>query len=199
MQPATKYRTILIFGAPGTGKGTQGKILNQIPGLVHVACGEVLRSLDCNSKFGKVFLEYSSEGQFVPDHIAIQIWCDYINNLVQSEQFEPERDYLVLDGIPRNLPQAQAMDDYIDVRQIIYLRCHDPEVLVKRIKGRALREHRFDDDDEHVIRRRLEEYAAQTAPTLSYYPPDRIQEIDATDTPVGVLFEITNAFRRTLS
>ena len=113
MQFATKYRTVLIFGAPGTGKGTQGKILNQIPGFVHVACGEVLRSLDCNSKFGKVFLEYSSEGQFVPDEIAIQIWCDYINNLVQSEQFEPERDYLVLDGIPRNLPQAQAMDDYI--------------------------------------------------------------------------------------
>ena len=199
MQFATKYRTVLIFGAPGTGKGTQGKILNQIPGFVHVACGEVLRSLDCNSKFGKVFLEYSSEGQFVPDEIAIQIWCDYINNLVQSEQFEPERDYLVLDGIPRNLPQAQAMDDYIDVRQIIYLRCHDPEVLVKRIKGRALREHRFDDDDEHVIRRRLEEYAAQTAPTLSYYPPDRIQEIDAINTPVGVLSEITNAFRKILS
>jgi adenylate kinase len=199
MQFATKYRTVLIFGAPGTGKGTQGKILNQIPGFVHVACGEVLRSLDCNSKFGKVFLEYSSKGQFVPDEIAIQIWCDYINNLVQSEQFEPERDYLVLDGIPRNLLQARAMDDYIDVRQIIYLRCHDPEVLVKRIKGRALREHRFDDDDEHVIRRRLEEYEAQTAPTLSYYPPDRIQEIDATNTPVGVLSEITGALRRVLS
>ena len=91
------------------------------------------------------------------------------------------------------------MDDYIDVRQIIYLRCHDPEVLVKRIKGRALREHRFDDDDEHVIRRRLEEYEAQTAPTLSYYPPDRIQEIDATNTPVGVLSEITGALRRVLS
>jgi adenylate kinase len=198
MQFATKYRTVLIFGAPGTGKGTQGKILNQIPGLVHVACGEVLRSLDLNTKLGKVFLEYSSKGEFVPDDIAIQLWRDYIDNLVRDKQFKPAADYLVLDGIPRNLPQARAMDDYIDVRQIIYLRCHDPEVLVKRIKGRALREHRFDDDDEHVIRRRLEEYEAQTAPTLSYYPPDRIQEIDATNTPVGVLSEITNALRRVL-
>lgn len=199
MQFATQCRTVLIFGAPGTGKGTQGKILNQIPGFVHVACGEILRSLDCNSKFGKVFLEYSSKGQFVPDELAIQIWCDYIDSLVRSEQFEPERDYLVLDGIPRNLPQARAMDNHIDVRQIIYLRCHDLEVLVKRMKGRALRENRVDDADEQVIRHRLEEYEHQTAPTLSHYPPDRIQEIDATDTPVGVLSEITNALRRALS
>ena len=199
MQFATQCRTVLIFGAPGTGKGTQGKILNQIPGFVHVACGEILRSLDCNSKFGKVFLEYSSKGQFVPDELAIQIWCDYIDSLVRSEQFEPERDYLVLDGIPRNLPQARAMDNYIDVRQIIYLRCHDLEVLVKRMKGRALRENRVDDADEQVIRHRLEEYEHQTAPTLSHYAPDRIQEIDATDTPVGVLSEITNALRRALS
>ena len=198
MQFSTKYRTVLIFGAPGTGKGTQGKILNQIPGLVHVACGEVLRSLDLNTKLGKVFLEYSSKGEFVPDDIAIQLWRDYIDNLVRDKQFKPAADYLVLDGIPRNLPQARAMDDHIDVRQIIYLRCHDPEVLVNRMKGRAHQEKRFDDVNEKVIRHRLEEYEAQTAPTLSYYPLDRIQEIDATNTPVGVLSEITNALRRVL-
>ncbi len=199
MQSATKYRTVLIFGAPGTGKGTQGKILNQIPGFVHVACGEVLRALDLNSKLGKVFLEYSNKGEFVPDDLAIQLWRDYIDNLVQTEQFKPAADYLVLDGIPRNLPQARAMDNYIDVRQIIYLRCQDMKVLVKRIKGRALRENRSDDVDEQVIRHRLEEYEHQTAPTLSYYPSDQIQEIDATDTPVGVLSEITSTLRRALS
>lgn len=199
MQPATKYRTVLIFGAPGTGKGTQGKILNQIPGFVHVACGEVLRTLDLNSKLGKVFLEYSSKGEFVPDDLAIQLWRDYIDNLVQAEQFKPAVDYLVLDGIPRNLPQTQAMDCYIDVRQIIYLRCQDMEMLVNRIKGRALRENRFDDVNERVIRHRLEEYENQTAPMLSYYRSDQIQEIDATGTPVAILSEITNVLRRTLS
>ena len=199
MLPATRYRTILIFGAPGTGKGTQGKILNQIPGFVHVACGEVLRSLDLHSRLGKVFLEYSSKGEFVPDDIAIQLWRDYIDDLVQEKRFQPEIDYLLLDGIPRNLPQACAMDCHIDVRQIIYLRCHDLEVLVKRMKSRAHREKRFDDVNEQVIRHRLEEYESQTAPTLSHYPPDVIEEIDATDTPVGVLSEITNAFRRVLS
>lgn len=199
MQSATKYRTILIFGAPGTGKGTQGKILNQIPGFVHVACGEVLRSLDLHSRLGKVFLEYSSKGEFVPDDIAIQLWRDYIDNLVQEKRFQPQVDYLLLDGIPRNLPQARAMDCHIDVRQIIYLRCQDPEVLVTRMKGRAHREKRFDDVNEKVIRHRLEEYEAQTAPTLSHYPSALIQEIDATNTPVGVLHEITNGLRRVLS
>jgi adenylate kinase len=91
------------------------------------------------------------------------------------------------------------MDCHIDVRQIIYLRCHDPEVLVKRMKSRAHREKRFDDVNEKVIRHRLEEYEAQTAPTLSHYPPDLIEEIDATDTPVGVLHEIANSLRRVLS
>jgi adenylate kinase len=67
------------------------------------------------------------------------------------------------------------------------------------MKSRAHREKRFDDVNEKVIRHRLEEYEAQTAPTLSYYPPDCIQEIDATNTPVGVLHEITNVFRRVLS
>ena len=126
MLPATRYRTILIFGAPGTGKGTQGKILNQIPGFVHVACGEVLRSLDLHSRLGKVFLEYSSKGEFVPDDIAIQLWRDYIDDLVQEKRFQPEIDYLLLDGIPRNLPQARAMDCHIDVRQIIYLQMSGP-------------------------------------------------------------------------
>ena len=199
MQPATKYRTVLIFGAPGTGKGTQGKILNQIPGFVHVACGDVFRSLDLNSKLGQVFLEYSSKGVLVPDDLAIQLWYDYIDKLVQVEQFQPEADYLVLDGIPRNLPQAREMDDYIDVRQIIYLRCRDIEVLVKRMKQRALHENRLDDVNEQVIRRRLEEYDTQTAPTLSHYPPDRIQEINATGTPVAVLSEIIGILRASLS
>ena len=67
------------------------------------------------------------------------------------------------------------------------------------MKSRAHREKRFDDVNEKVIRHRLEEYEAQTAPTLSHYSPDLIQEIDATNTPVGVLHEITNGLRRVLS
>ena len=195
---STKYRTFLILGAPGTGKGTQGKILGQIPGFVHVACGDVFRSLTPTSKLGKIFLDYSSKGMFVPDDLTIQLWCEHIDRRVKVDQFRPESDYLVLDGIPRNLPQAQAMDDYIHVCQIIYLQCQDNEILVKRMKQRALHENRLDDANEQVIRHRLEEYEAQTAPTLSHYSPDLIKRVDATGTPLEVLAEIINLVRSSL-
>lgn len=199
MQSTSKHRTFLIFGAPGTGKGTQGRILGQIPGFVHVSCGDAFRALDSNSKLGKVFLEYSSKGLLVPDDLTIQLWHDHIDKLVQVDQFQPETDYLVLDGIPRNLPQAQAMDDYIDVSQVIYLQCQDVEVLVKRMKQRALHENRLDDVNEQVIRCRFEEYATQTAPTLSHYSQDLITRINATATPLQVLSEIIDTLQTSIT
>ena len=60
------YRTILLFGAPGSGKGTQGKILGSIPGFFHCACGDVFRSLDLKTEIGQAFLAYSSRGELVP-------------------------------------------------------------------------------------------------------------------------------------
>src|SRR5438067_5272245 len=62
-----KYRTLLLFGPPGAGKGTQGKILGTIPNFFHCACGDVFRSLKTDSQIGSVFLEYSSRGELVPD------------------------------------------------------------------------------------------------------------------------------------
>ncbi|MCZ6678199.1 MAG: nucleoside monophosphate kinase [Candidatus Poribacteria bacterium] len=199
MQPTSKYRTFLIFGAPGTGKGTQGRILGQLPEFVHVSCGDVFRALDPNSKLGKVFLEYSSEGRFVPNDLTIQLWHDQIDKLVQIGRFHPETDYLVLDGIPRNLSQAQEMDRYIDICQIIYLRCQNIEVLVRRMKQRALHESRLDDANEQVIRWRLKEYEAQTAPTLSHYSSDLVTEIDATGTPLEVLSEIIDTLQSSIA
>ena len=70
---ASKYKSILLFGAPGSGKGTQGKILGTIPGFFHCACGDVFRAVDVRSDFGKAFLDYSSRGQLVPDDLVNQI------------------------------------------------------------------------------------------------------------------------------
>src|SRR6185295_9118273 len=75
-----KYRTILLFGAPGAGKGTQGKILGTIPNFFHCACGDVFRSLKTDSTVGQVFLEYSSRGELVPDQPTIDLWRYFINN-----------------------------------------------------------------------------------------------------------------------
>ena len=179
-----KYRTYLIFGAPGSGKGTQGKILGMIPRFFHLACGDVFRSLDTRTELGQAFLEYSSRGELVPDDLTVQLWQARIADVVRSHIFKPDIDSLVLDGIPRNLQQAQIMEDIIEVKKVFHLGCPDRSALVSRLKKRALKENRFDDANEEVIRRRLETYVRESRPVLEFYGPDLIKEIDATQAPV---------------
>ena len=91
-----KYKTILLFGAPGAGKGTQGKILGTIPNFFHCACGDVFRSLKTDSDLGRVFLEYSSKGQLVPDEPTVQLWRHFIEASTKTGRFHPGQDTLVL-------------------------------------------------------------------------------------------------------
>src|SRR5690349_119234 len=98
-----KYRTILLFGAPGAGKGTQGRILGTIPRFYHCACGDVFRNLRPENELGRTFVEYSSRGQLVPDEATVQLWRQNIEMNTRVGRFHPEADTLVLDGIPRNV------------------------------------------------------------------------------------------------
>lgn len=188
-----KYRTYLIFGAPGAGKGTQGKILGIIPRFFHCECGEVFRSLDTRTEVGQAFLEYSSRGQLVPDEITVKLWMARIGDMVGSHAFKPDIDALVLDGIPRNVRQAEIMQDMIEVKKVFHLSCPDRDALVARIKKRALKENRFDDANEDVIRNRLATYEAESKPLLDFYGPKLTKFIDATQPPVVVARDILNA------
>ena len=145
-----RYRTILLFGAPGSGKGTQGKILGSIPGFYHNATGDVFRSLDLQSEMGRTFWEYAGRGQLVPDELTIRLWKQYIKGMEMINQFHPETEMLVLDGIPRNLTQASLLEDTIDVRRVVYLQCADLNKMVERLRRRALKENRFDDANDFI-------------------------------------------------
>lgn len=193
-----KYRTFLIFGAPGSGKGTQGKVIGGLPGFVHVACGDVFRALDPTSELGQVFLQYSSQGQLVPDDLTVQLWREHIQKLIQTEQFRPAEDYLVLDGIPRNVNQAEILDQYIEVQRLLYLECQDSEALIARLRRRALRENRPDDAHEEVIRARLEAFEAETAPVIAYYPADRVVRLNGVQPPLQVLHDVVTAMAAVL-
>jgi adenylate kinase len=185
-----KYRTILLFGAPGSGKGTQGKILGTIPNFFHCACGDVFRNLTMDSEIGKIFVEYSSRGKLVPDEQTIQLWRESIENNTRSGRFVPEQSTLVLDGIPRNAHQAEMLEDTINVVAIFKLRCTKPENLIQRLQRRALKENRLDDANLDVIRARLKTYEKETKPLLNFYGRKIVHRIDADQEPVKVLSDI---------
>jgi adenylate kinase len=190
-----RYKTILLFGAPGSGKGTQGKILGSIPGFFHTACGDVFRQLDLKSDLGKIFWEYSSRGELVPDDLTVRMWKDFIDGAERTNRFHPETEILVLDGIPRNMTQAKFMDQHLDVIKVIYLVCTDMTKMVERLKRRALKENRIDDANDKVIQNRLEVYDRETKPVLEHYPADKIAKVDATMSQIRVLQSIINVIQ----
>src|SRR3954466_8290161 len=185
-----RYKSILLFGAPGSGKGTQGKILGSIPGFYHSACGDVFRTLDLQSEMGRIFWEYSSRGELVPDEFTVKLWKNYIKGMEMINEFHPETEILILDGIPRNLRQAGLMDEVLDFLKVIYLVCADMKKMVERLRRRALKENRFDDANDKVIQHRLEVYDRDTKPVLDHYPSDKVMRIDATMNQIHVLSEI---------
>lgn len=190
-----RYKTVLLFGAPGSGKGTQGKILGAIPGFFHTACGDVFRQLDLKSELGKVFLEYSGQGKLVPDDLTVALWKDFIVGAEQTNRFHPETEVLVLDGIPRNLAQARIMDTHLDVIKVIHLVCSDMSKMVERLKRRALKENRIDDANDKVIQHRLEVYERETHPVLNHYPKEKVAQVDATWSQIRVLKSIIDVIQ----
>jgi adenylate kinase len=184
------YKSLLLFGAPGSGKGTQGKILGTIPGFYHCACGDVFRAVDVRSSFGRAFLEYSSKGQLVPDDISIGLWSTQIDSMVQSGRFKPDIDFLVLDGIPRNTNQAKILGGKLDVRRVFHLTCSDKSKIYDRLQRRALKENRLDDINVEVIERRLRVYEEETKPVLDFYGSKLITNVNAEQWPYQVLRDI---------
>lgn len=187
-----RLKSILLFGAPGSGKGTQGKIIGSIPGFFHSATGDIFRSLDLQSEAGRLFWEYAGKGKLVPDDVTVRVWKQYIKGMEMVNQFHPETEILILDGIPRNVAQARLLENTIDVLRVIHLKCTDLSKMVERLRRRALRENRFDDANDDVIKRRLEIYERDTRPVLDYYPEEKIIRVDATKSQIRVLSEIVD-------
>jgi adenylate kinase len=192
----TPYRTVLLFGAPGSGKGTQGKILNAMPGFRHVACGDVFRALDRSSPIGVEFSKFASGGGLVPDELTVELWRSTMEGMVRDGRYAPEREVLLLDGIPRTLEQAVLMKDMIDVAAIIHLYVNDATQIVQRLQARAAKENRKDDADIEVIRYRIDVYEEQTRPVLQNYPFNKIFRVNATQEPGRVTEDILKALGR---
>jgi len=193
MHPPYPYPATLIFGIPGAGKGTQGDFLKTIPGFFHVSSGNVFRQMGDATEEARTVREYIRAGELVPDDLTIKIFLEHLETERQAGKLKPERDLLLLDGIPRAPLQCRLLRPYIDVKLILHLVCHDQEAMIERIRRRARQENRTDDVSEEVIRKRFAIYHRQTLPVLNEYPGDLVTEIDANQSQAEVLLACLSA------
>jgi adenylate kinase len=177
---------------PGSGKGTQGAVLGQLPAFVHISMGDVFRKIPKNGRFGREIEQYTAQGLMVPDDLTVRIFERHLNILEMQELLIPEQHTLVLDGLPRSHSQAERLDGFIDVIQIFHLKIDQTPKVVERLKARALSENRLDDMSEEVIRRRLQTYHDETFQTLSFYPRELVFEVDASRRAIDVLCDVAN-------
>jgi len=184
------YNTVLFFGYPGCGKGTQGMTLAGMPNLVHLAMGDIFRSLDKRSPIGQEFLSYSTKGHLVPDDLTVRVWKKHVESAANEGEIRPDYHVLLLDGIPRTPSQVEHLSPLINILRVIHLKMDDHDKLVARLKGRAAKSNRPDDAKESVIRNRIKVYEAETLPVLACYDNELIQDINADQHPLTVLRDI---------
>lgn len=157
---------IILFGAPGCGKGTQAKRLAEHYDLYHISTGEVIRSeIARGTELGKSMESYISRGELAPDSIVVEMVRDYMRTHADKG--------CIFDGFPRTTAQAEIFDTLLSeigskVDAMIYMDVPEEE-LVKRILLRGKDSGRADDASEDVIRNRIEIYRAQTAIVADHY------------------------------
>ncbi|MEN9654487.1 MAG: adenylate kinase [Chlamydiota bacterium] len=193
------FRSILLFGPPGSGKGTLGKFLSSAGNHFHLSSGDIFRGLSFESPAGKLYHNYAGKGLLVPDEITIQIWDHYVHGLIATNRYFPSQQLLLLDGIPRTAPQAAMLSQHVDIQKIIVLEVKDHEVLVQRLLRRALIEKRMDDMDPSILRTRLDVYQRETIRLLDHYPNDWIVRFNAAQKPLEVLRDVLASLSDLLS
>jgi len=176
---------LVIFGPPGSGKGTQSEKIIDRYELTHVSTGMLFRKhLEEGTKLGKLAKQYMDEGKLVPDEVVIDMVEDKIDNTPNTKGF-------IFDGFPRTVKQAEALDEILEERGekiscTISLIVPDRE-LKKRIKKRSETSGRTDDQDEKKIETRIEVYKEETLPVSDYYEKQgKLEEVEG----VGSIDEI---------
>ncbi|MGN0207565.1 MAG: adenylate kinase [Muribaculaceae bacterium] len=158
---------LVIFGAPGSGKGTQSEKLIETYGLFHISTGEVLRDqIAKGTELGKTADKFISNGQLIPDDLMVNILSDLLDSNPAT------RDGVIFDGFPRTIPQAVALNEMLakrgaQVNAVVGLEVADDELIDRLIK-RGVESGRSDDNLE-TIQKRLAVYHSQTQPLRDFY------------------------------
>ena len=158
---------LILFGPLGSGKGTQAENLIEKYGILHISTGDLFRyEMGNNTPLGIKAKEYMAKGELVPDEVTIGM----LKNKVDAN---PDVSGIIFDGFPRTIPQAEALDVFLqekntEVTALVALDVPDEE-LVKRLLNRGKSSGRADDNDEEIIRNRISIYKSETAQVFDYY------------------------------
>ncbi len=159
-------KNIVIFGAPGSGKGTQSELLVKKYGFKHISTGDVLRAeIKNGTELGNTAKNFIDNGQLIPDSLMIDILASVYDSLCPCEG-------VIFDGFPRTIPQAEALKKMLaergtEVAGMLELNVPN-EMLMERLINRGKTSGRADDNEE-TIRKRLDVYTSQTAPLIAWY------------------------------
>lgn len=157
---------IVLLGAPGSGKGTQAVLLREKLAVPHISSGELLRSaVKAGAELGQKAKVVMDRGELISDDIMLGL-------IKERLSLEDAKDGFILDGYPRNISQAESLDELLShlgrpLDEVLQINV-DTELVVKRIARRAAEEDRSDDTEE-VVRNRLRVYAKLSAPVVDYY------------------------------
>jgi adenylate kinase len=187
---------VLLLGPQGSGKGTQAKLIAKTYGIPQVATGDMARELkELDSPLGREVKEIYDRGELLPDDLIVRMILDRLDRGDTIPGF-------ILDGFPRNLPQAEALDTLLaelgrGLDVVFEFQIGDREVLMERIAKRAVEEGRTDDTPD-AIRKRLEIYDRNTAPLVEHYRATRTNVVGIhADQPVDDVFaEIRSALEQ---
>lgn len=158
---------LILFGPPGSGKGTQAELLIEKYGILHISTGDLFRyEIGNNTELGLKAKEYMAKGELVPDAVTIGMLKNKVNA-------NPDAKGIIFDGFPRTIAQAEALDAFlaekgVDVSGLVAMDVSEDE-LVARLLNRGKTSGRADDNDEQIIRNRIKVYGNETAPVFSYY------------------------------
>lgn len=170
---------IILFGPPGSGKGTQALKLVEKFNLYHISTGDLFRAeIEGKTTLGLQAKEFMNQGILVPDQVTLGMLQNKVNALPHVRGF-------IYDGFPRTIPQAEALDKMLaeknqEINALIALEVDDDEI-VQRITKRGASSGRADDMDEKIIRKRMDEYRMKTSSVFNYY-----REFNKTHTVKGI-------------